>query len=74
MLEQEDYIADYGISSISVLERLLCVLRGLCDPMDCSTPGSSVHRDSPSKNTGVSSLLQGIFLIEGSNQVLPHCR
>ena len=25
----------------------------LCDPMDCSPSGSSVHVDSPSKNTGV---------------------
>ena len=25
----------------------------LRDPMDCSPPGSSVHRDSPGKNTGV---------------------
>ena len=25
----------------------------LCDPMDCSPPGFSVHRDSPGKNTGV---------------------
>ena len=25
----------------------------LCNPMDCSSPGSSVHEDSPSKNTGV---------------------
>ena len=25
----------------------------LCDPMDCSPPGSSVHGDSPGKNTGV---------------------
>ncbi|CAN0153961.1 unnamed protein product [Rangifer tarandus platyrhynchus] len=35
----------------------------LCDPMDCSLPGSSVHGDSPGKNTGVGShtLLQGIF-------------
>ena len=24
----------------------------LCDPMDCSPPGSSVHGDSPGKNTG----------------------
>ena len=24
----------------------------LCDPMDCSMPGSSVHGDSPGKNTG----------------------
>ena len=25
----------------------------LCDPMDCSLPGSSVHGDSPGKHTGV---------------------
>ena len=25
----------------------------LCDPMDCSLPGFSVHGDSPGKNTGV---------------------
>ena len=24
-----------------------------CDPIDCSPPGSSVHADSPCKNTGV---------------------
>ena len=40
----------------------------LCDPMDCSLPGSSVH-GSLGKNTGVGShsLLQGIFLTQGSN-------
>ena len=26
----------------------------LCNPMDCSPPGSSVHGDSPGKNSGVS--------------------
>ena len=33
----------------------------LCDLMDCSPPGSSVHWDSPGKNTGVGccALLQG---------------
>ena len=25
----------------------------LCNPMDCSPPGSSVYRDSPGKNTRV---------------------
>ena len=25
----------------------------LCNPMDCSPPGSSVHRDSLGRNTGV---------------------
>ena len=33
----------------------------LCDPMDCSPPGSAVHGDSLGKKTGVGfhSLLQG---------------
>ena len=36
-------------------------------PMDCSPPGSSVHGDSPSKNTGVGcpALLQRIFPVQG---------
>ena len=38
-------------------------------------PGSSVHGDSPGKNTGVGChfVLQGIFLTQGSNSGLPHC-
>ena len=44
--------------------------------MDCSLPGSSVHGDSPGKNTdmGCHALLQGIFPNQGSNPGLPHCR
>ena len=44
----------------------------LHDTMDCSLPGSSVHRDSPGKNTevGCHSLLQGIFPTQGSNPSL----
>ena len=42
----------------------------LYDTLDCSPPGSSVHGDSPGKNTGVSChfLLQGIFPTQGSNK------
>ena len=41
----------------------------LCNPVDCSLPGSSVHGDSPDKNTGMSchALLQGIFATQGLN-------
>ena len=48
----------------------------LCNPMECSLPGSSVHVDSPGKNTGMGchSILQGIFLTQGLNLALPHCR
>ena len=59
---------------------LLCLVAQLCptlfDSMDCSPPGSSVHGDSPSKNTGVGchSLLQGIFPTQGSNPGVLHCR
>ena len=51
--------------------------------MDCmelwtvgALPGSSVHGDSPGKNTGVGChfLLQGIFPTKGSNPGLLHCR
>ena len=46
----------------------------LCYPVDCSSPGSSVHeilQFPPGKETGVGchALLQGIFPTEGSN---PH--
>ena len=51
----------------------------LCEPMGCSPPGSSVHRDSSGKNTGVGwhALLLGIFPTQGSNPrllCLLHCR
>ena len=58
---------------------MLCLVTQLCstlhDPMDYSPLGSSVHGDSPGKNTGVGSrsLLQGIFPTQGSNSGLPHC-
>ena len=47
----------------------------LCDPMDCSLPGSSIHGDSSEKNTrvGCHALHQGTFLTQGSNLGLLHC-
>ena len=44
----------------------------LCDPMDYSLPGSSVHWDSPGKDIGVSchALLQGIFPAQELNLCL----
>ena len=48
----------------------------LCYPMDHSLPGSSVHGILPGKNTGVGchALLQGLFLTQGLNPCLLHCR
>ena len=59
---------------------LLCLVTQscltLCNPVDCSPPGCSVHGDSPGKNTGLGchALLQGIFPTQGSNRGLPSCR
>ena len=59
---------------------VLCIVTQLspilCDPMDCSLPGSSVHRDSPGQNTeaGCHALLQGIFPTQGMNPGLLLCR
>ena len=48
----------------------------LCDPIDCSLPGSSVHGIFPGNSTGVDChfLLQRIFLTQGSNPGLLYCR
>ena len=70
---------DYIVFSSLCLEilacmhaRLLQLYLTLCNPMDCSSQSSSVHGDSPGKNTGVAShfLLQDIFLTQGSNLCL----
>ena len=63
-----------------VYTTMLCLVTQLCltvcNPMDYSLPGSSVHGDSPGKNTGVGchALLQGIFPTHGLIPGLWHCR
>ena len=48
----------------------------LCDPLDCSPPGSSGPWDFPGQNIGVGChfFLQGISLIQELNLGLLHCR
>ena len=48
----------------------------LCQPVDCSPPGSSVPGISQARILECVAivLLQGIFPTEGSNLGLPHCR
>ena len=50
--------------------------RPVCNPIDCSPLGSSVHGIFQVKCTRVGShfLFQGIFLTQGSNLGLLHCR
>ena len=45
----------------------------LCDPKDCSPPGSSIHGNFPGKNTGVGchALLQEIFPTQGPESRSP---
>ena len=69
-----------GLPGKPKLNHVLCLVTQLCltlcDPMDCSPQGSSVHRNSPGKNTGGAchSLLQGILPTQGSDPALLHCR
>ena len=64
------------MSACAVLWLVSQLCQTVCDTMDCSPPGSSVHEDSPGKNTrlGCHALLQAIFPTQGSNPGLPHCR
>ena len=75
------YVQVSSISLLFLFIRILWCLVAqscpiLCNPMDCSPLGSSVHEDSPGKNTGVGchALLQGIFPTQGMDPDLPHCR
>jgi len=79
-----------GVSNLSLLQQILptqelkwsevtqsCPI--LCDPMDCSLPGSEEPLSPwnfPGKSTGVGChfLLQGIFPTQGSNPGLEYCR
>ena len=70
---------DLGVRTIILYYMLRCAVLSQSVASDSllphgySLPGSSVHVDSPGKNTGVGghALLQGIFPAQGLN---PHCR
>ena len=57
------------LSSWALRAKLLQLCLTLCDPMDSSPQGPSVHEDLPVKNTKVDchALFWGIFLTLGSN-------
>ena len=68
---------NYGMSTWQKIKTSKVAQSGppLCNPMDCSPPGSPVHRILD-KNTGEGShsLLQGIFPIQQLNPGLLNCR
>ena len=64
----------HGLSRVKVLVAQLCST--LCNPVDCGLPGPLVLGILQGKNTGVGChfLLQGVFLTQGLNPGLLHCR
>ena len=73
MFLQPFFILRLGVLCCPVLCLVAQLYPTPCDPMGCSLPGSSVHGDSPGKNTGTGchALLQGIFPAQGLNPGLP---
>ena len=70
-------IMDFCATGSSVLCLLCFVTQSdLCDPRNCSLPGSFVQGNTPGKNTrvGCHALPQGILPTQGLNPGLPHCR
>ena len=63
------------VSSHLVCGTVLCLVTQLCltlcDPIDCSLPGTYAHGDSPGKNTGVGchAFLQGSYQTRDLTQV-----
>ena len=57
---------------VSVCGTHLCPT--LCCPTDCSPSGSSVHGILKNTQVGCHALLQGIFLTQGLNLALLHCK
>ena len=69
--------SEFSIKKLSVLFYVCLKGKSLsCVQLFATPPGSSVHGDSPGKNSGVGcrALLQGIFLTQRSNLGLLHCR
>ena len=66
----------YSLRKVSVLWLVAQLCLTLCNPTDCSPPGSSARGGSPGKNTGVGchALLRGIFSTQALNPGLSHCR
>ena len=80
-IKWELFTSSIHFLTMSILLSFVCEVAQscltLCDPKDWSLPGSSVSDLGFSKqDTGVGCyfLLQEIFLTQGSNPGLPHCR
>ena len=67
-IQEEEYLLSACISVIK-----LCPT--LCEPMDCSLPGSSVHGILQARilEQVAFPFSRGLFLVQGSDLGLPHC-
>ena len=67
-------LCSFYIPGFQVRSLQLCLT--LCDPVDCSQSGSSVHGTLQARilEWGRHSLRQGLFLTQGLNLCLLHCR
>ena len=72
--KQLNFLAAFKYVCFAVLNCSVCLT--FCNPMECSPPGSSGRGVFSNQNIGVGcqALLQGIFLTQGSNPGLLHCR
>ena len=69
------FICIYKILYTYVIAHLFYSCPTLCNPVDCSWLGSSVHGILQARILDwVGALLQGIFLTQGWNPCPPHCR
>ena len=61
ILKNQAWTKSLPVHASCMHAKLLQSCLTLCDPIDCSPPGSSVHGDSPGKNAGVGchALLRG---------------
>ena len=69
-----NYVYTFFLMMVSacVFAKFLQLCLTLCNPMDCSLPGPSVHGILQARMTGVSchALLQGVFPTQESNPLL----
>ena len=64
-----------SLTQVNMFQACMCTHVWICDPMDCSAPGSLVQGIFQArilKWVGCCSLLQAIFLTQGSNLYLLH--
>ena len=63
-----------SLYTVHVPAKSLQLCSTLCDPMDCSPPGSSVHEIFLARILKLPCLLQGIFPTQRLNPWLLHCQ